>query len=76
MLRSRSFLESLFEGVSARQICKEVLRAHLFCFARLEQVEGTAGGDDVGVAQRGGVDERARVVEEVVAHERGYQENG
>ena len=52
------------------------MRAHLFCFAGLEQVEGAVCGDDVGVAQRRGVDERARVVEQVVAYERGYQENG
>ena len=61
--------------VSAPCMYKEVVRAHLFRFARLEQVERTVGGDDVGVAQRGSVDERARVVEQVVANERSYQEN-
>ena len=47
---------------------RDVVRAHFFCFAGLEEVEGAVGGDDVGVAQRGGVDERARIVEQVVAN--------
>ena len=61
--------------VSAPCMYKEVVRAHLFRFAGLEEVEGAVGGDDVGVAQRGGVDERARVVEQVIPYERSYQKN-
>ena len=37
--------------VSASCRCRTRMRAHLFCFAGLEQVEGAVGGDDVGMAQ-------------------------